>query len=127
MAKLLAALGGIATAVLISIITYLLIESPTALLAPKPTATPVPPTPVMVAVPDVVGLDFFDANMALIQVGLLPRPLSEPGTTVPPCQTIRTDPAAGTRAAQRTVVTLYISPEPSSPQGIRRCPDFPSH
>ncbi|GEM_PF-5424883 len=117
------AMGGILAAVVTAVILYKLINGPGALLGPRPTPVPPTPTPVIVPVPNLVGLDFFDANLALIQTGLFPQFLSDTGTATPACAVVRTDPAAGTRLTAGSRVKVFVAPARGQ---VPQCPGLPA-
>jgi serine/threonine-protein kinase len=62
-----------------------------------------------IAVPDVTNQTYTDGYSALTQSGLLVSKVAEPNATLAADTIIRTDPAAGTKVADRTVITVYVS------------------
>ncbi len=68
--------------------------------------------PAPVAIPDVSGLSQVDATQVLANAGFRVAATTEPSSTVPNGQVIRTQPGAGTPAAKDSTVTLVISSGP---------------
>jgi serine/threonine-protein kinase len=64
-------------------------------------------------VPDVVGRTIAEASNLLGQAGFTVNQTSEPSSTVPEGEVIRTDPAAGTSQPKGTAVTVVVSSGPA--------------
>jgi hypothetical protein len=82
----------------------------------KPSPTVTTTTPVAVPVPDLRGQDYTAAANTLTGLGLVPKRVNEPSTTVPAGKVIRTDPSGGfaLSGANITVVVSSGSPTPSA-------------
>lgn len=62
-----------------------------------------------ISVPDVTNQTYTDGYSTLTKMSLLVSKVAEPNATLAADTIIRTDPAAGTRVADRTVITVYVS------------------
>jgi PASTA domain len=92
---------------------------PTATAPPTTAPTkpsPTPTTPVAVPVPDLRGQDYNAAATTLTGLGLVPKRVNEPSTTVAAGKVIRTDPSGGfvLSGSNITVVVSSGSPTPSA-------------
>jgi beta-lactam-binding protein with PASTA domain len=66
------------------------------------------------AVPSVEGLTVDEASQALIEAGFVPRQQPEENADVAENIVIRTDPAAGAKAALNSAVTIFYSSGPNT-------------